>query len=270
MNETYIVTSYYVIDKLLSVLNYEDDSRSSLTGAEILTVTVVAAKYFQNHHERALVVLNRVGDIGRMSVSRFNRRLHALRDWVYGILQLLGEIFAQAEVFVIDSMPMPVCKRVRATRCRKVRGKAFWGYCAAKREPFFGWRLHLVCTATGVPVAFDLLPAAEHDLTPIHELCSLLPQAACVYGDKGYIAQIAAATIFDQTGVRLVSIRRNNMLPNSWADDFDLRRYRRRIETVYSQLESMGLQRLHARTNTGFDLKAWASLLALTFSNLID
>ncbi len=60
------------------------------------------------------------------------------------------------------------------------------------------------------------------------------------------------------------------MLPNSCADDLDLRRYRRRIETLYSQLESMGLERLHARTNSGFDLKAWASLLALTFTNLID
>jgi hypothetical protein len=30
----------------------------------------------------------------------------------------------------------------------------------------------------------------------------------------------------------------------------------------------MGLQRLHARTNLGFDLKAWASLLALAFTNL--
>lgn len=166
MNETYIVTSYYVIDKLLKGLNYKDDSRSSLTGAEILTVAVIAAKYFQNHHERALVVMNRIGDIGRMSVSRFNRRLHALRDWVYGILQVLGDLFAQGEVFIIDSMPMPVCKRVRASRCRKVRGKAYCGYCAAKREAFFGWRLHLICTDTGVPVAFDLLPAAEHDLTP--------------------------------------------------------------------------------------------------------
>jgi hypothetical protein len=59
------------------------------------------------------------------------------------------------------------------------------------------------------------------------------------------------------------------MAPNSWADDFDLALYRKRIETVYSQLESMGLQRLHARTNLGFDLKTWASLLALAFTNFI-
>ncbi len=60
------------------------------------------------------------------------------------------------------------------------------------------------------------------------------------------------------------------MTPNTWADDYDLRHYRKRIETVYSQLESMGLQRLHVRTNLGFDLKTWASLLALAFTNMIN
>ena len=165
-------------------------------------------------------------------------------------------------------MPLPVCKRVRAWRCKKVRGKAYCGYCAAKREKFFGWRLHLICTAAGIPVAFDLLPAAEHDLTPIHELTVGLPAGASVFGDKGYISAPDARTILAETGVRLVSIRRKNMTPNSWADDFDLRLYRKRIETLYSQMEAMGVQHLHARTNLGFNLKAWASLLALAFTNI--
>jgi len=39
------------------------------------------------------------------------------------------------------------------------------------------------------------------------------------------------------------------------------------IETVNSQLEKMGLQRLHTRTNEGFALKVLASLVALTFTN---
>ena len=46
------------------------------------------------------------------------------------------------EVFLIDSMPVPVCHWARARRCRKVRGRAFCGKCAAKGERFFGWRLH--------------------------------------------------------------------------------------------------------------------------------
>ena len=82
-----------------------------------------------------------------------------------------------------------------------------------------------------------MLPASEHDLTPIHELTVNLPSGATVFGDKAYISGDDARTIFEETGVRLVSYRRKNMA----ADDFDLRSYRSRIETVYSQLEAMGV-----------------------------
>jgi hypothetical protein len=270
MNDTYIVTTYVVIDDILKAYGFEDDCRANGTAAEILTVGVVAAKYFQNHHERALIVLTSLGYVHRLSVSRFNRRLHALRDWLYGIVSLVADIYAQGEVFIIDSMPLPVCKRARASRCKKVRGKAFCGYCAAKKEKFFGWRLHLICTPEGIPVSFDLLPASEQDLTPIHELTAGLPVGATVFGDKGYLSAPDAASILSSTGVRFVAIRRRNMPPHSWADEYDLRLYRKRIETVYSQMEAMGIQHLHARTNHGIDLKTWASLLALAFTNIIS
>jgi hypothetical protein len=258
-----------VIDDLLKAYGVVDDCRASGTAAEVLTVGVVAAKYFQNHHERALCIMTRLGYIHGLSVSRFNRRLHALRDWLEGLIRLVASLCTQGDTFIIDSMPLPVCKRARASRCKKVRGKAFCGYCAAKKEKFFGWRLHLICTPEGVPVSFDRLPAAEQDLTPIHELTVCLPEGATVFGDKGYVCDPDAATILAETGVRFVAVRRRNMTPNSWADDYDLRHFRKRIETVYSQLEAMGIQQLHARSNSGFDLKVYASLLALAFTNLI-
>src|SRR5258708_25475180 len=269
MNDTYIVTTYVVIDTVLKAYGFEDDCRAAGTAAEILTVGVVAAKYFQNHHERALSVMSRLGYVHGLSLSRFNRRLHQLREWLYGIMNLVAEVYAQGEVFIIDSMPLPVCKRARASRCKKVRGKAYCGYCAAKREKFFGWRLHLICTAQGVPVSFDLLPAAEQDLTPVHERTFVLPNGATVFADKGYVSDPDAASILAACGIRFVAVRRRNMAANSWADEFDLRLYRKRIETVYSQLEAMGMQHLHARTNHGFYLKSWASLLALAFTNIL-
>lgn len=270
MNEDYIVTVYYVIDEMLTVVKYQDDSRSTISAAEVLTVAVIAARYFHNHWERALCILIQQGEIARISVSRFNRRLHALYDWLYGMVVSLGELFTGGEVFIIDSMPMPVPKRVRAWRCRKVRGKAYCGYCAAKKERFFGWRLHLICTPQGIPVAFDLLPAAHHDLTAIHELTLTLPNRARLFGDKGFISAPDAASILDAIGVRLVTARRKNMPPNTWADDYDLRLYRQQIETVYSQMERMGTQRLYSRTNPGFELKAFASVFALAFTNIFN
>jgi hypothetical protein len=269
MNEQIIVTVYVMIDDLLKACEHQSHPLAQVSDAEVLTVAVVAAAYFQNHQERTLWLMHHLGYLsGKLSSSRFNRRLHQLGDWLAAVLLVLGEVFRQGTVYVIDSLPLPVCRRVRARRCRKVRGKAYCGYCAAKKEKFFGWRLHLICTVEGWPAAFDLLPASEHDLTPIHELTYELPSGACVYGDKGYNCLLEEARILTETGVRLIPIRKANMAPHTWADEYDLRLYRHSIETVNSQLEAMGLERLHARTNAGFELKIHASLLALAFINL--
>jgi hypothetical protein len=125
MNDTYIVTAYVVIDDVLKYYGVEDDSRTSISAGEILKVGVVAAKYFRNHHERALCVMTRLGYLKGLSVSRFNRRWHALREWLCGILSVLSELFTAGDTSIIDSMPLPVCKRARASRSKKVRGKAF-------------------------------------------------------------------------------------------------------------------------------------------------
>ncbi len=268
MDDDFIVTAYVVLDKTMAALGHHDDVRAGASDAEVLTVAVVAAKYFQNHLARALQVMHMGHYLsGALSVSRFNRRLHRLAAWLGLAVETLGELFATGEAFLIDSMPIPVCRRTRARRSRKLRGREFCGYCAAKREKFFGWRLHLVCTTGGVPVAFDLLPGGLHDLTPVHELTYGLPEGATVYGDKAYNAVDDEASIVAETGVRLVPIRKTNMRPNLWADKLALRAWRKRIEALYSQLEAMGVQRLRARANPGLQLKLHASLLAATIAN---
>jgi len=270
MNATWIVTAFVIIDTIMDHAEHRSHPLAHVPDGEVLTVAGVAAKYFQNHHERALAVMQSSGYLsGHLSTSRFNRRLHALADWLAFLSVTLGEVFTHGEVFVIDSLPVPVCRRVRAWRCRKVRGRIYCGYCAAKQEKFFGWRLHLICTPDGVPVRFTLLPGALHDLTPIHELTVDLPAGARVFGDKGDNSAADEASILAATQVRLIPIRRANMLPHAWfLDELELREYRHTIETVNSQCEAMGLQRLHARTNGGFDLKVHASLVALQVSNV--
>lgn len=269
MNATYIVTSYVIIDDVLKHIGHTDDTRARVSSAEILTVAIVSAKYFQNHHERALCLLQQTGYLPKLSVSRFNRRLHALQNILLLVASLLGEMMATGNVFVIDTMPVPVCKRVRANRCRKVQGNDYLGYCASKREYYCGWQLHLVCDAGGVPVAFELLPASWDELTLVQELLYVLPAGSVVVADKGYISDKDQQLSYINGRVRLVPKQRRNMAGNTVEDAALIRAHRSRIETVNSQLEKMGLQRLHARTNPGFALKVLASLLALTFTNII-
>ncbi len=270
MDASWIITAFVSIDELMERLEHRSHVLAEVPDAEIITIAVVAAKYVHKQHERSVCILRDLGyRSGRISVSRFNRRLHALNDGLAFIPAMLGAVFTEGEVFVIDSLPVPVWRRARARRCRKVRGRLFCGYCAAKKEQFFGWRLHVVCTPSGVPVSLTILPAAVHDVTPVHELTVHLPEGARVFGDKAFNSLSDETTIFEEIGVRLIPIRKTNMEPHAWfLDELELREYRHTIETVNSQLEKMGVERLYARTNIGLDLKLYASLIALTCTNM--
>lgn len=270
MDATYIVTVFVVLDDMYQTFGQPVKYRPKLLPPEVVLVAVVAAKYFQNHLERALLLLIQTGYIAPISVSRFNRQLHQHADLLELGLTVLMELAREGELFILDSEPLPVCKRKRARRCRKVRGALYCGYCAAKDEKYFGWKLHLVCTPHGVPVNFTLLPAALHDLTPLYELTYDLPPDSRVLGDKGYNSADDEQWLAHE--VHLIPIRKRNMKnQHDWADEYDLRTHRRIIETVNSQSESMGLQRLRARTRSGFEVKVHASLLALYFTrSLVD
>ena len=129
--------------------------------------------------------------------------------------------------------------------------------------------MHLICTPSGIPVSFQLLPAAFHDLTPIHELAVVVPPGARLFGDKAYNSADDEASMLAESGVRLIPIRKANMQPHEWfVDEIELHEYRHTIETVNSQCEKMGLERLYARTNGGFELKVLASIIALACTNM--
>jgi len=241
-----IVTVSVLLAGLLRAMRHRTDGRAKASDSEVLTVGVVAACQFHNHHERALCILRALGYLsGPLSVSRFNRRFHALAHRLSDAIDLLAAALTTGTIFILDSVPLPVCRRVREWRCTKVRGAEYCGYRAAKRETgtlraAFGWRLHLVVTPQGLPASFDLLPAAYPDLMPVHELMERLPSGACVYADKGYNSADDEAWIAGETGIRLVPRRKDNMVPNTLAETFALQRYRGRIETVNSQLAAWG------------------------------
>ena len=224
MDALWIITVFNFVDEVMLTLGHRSHALADVPDSEVITIAIVAAKYFQNHHERTVCVMQELGYLsGTLSVSRFNRRVHRLADWLPFLVESLADVWLTGDVFIIDSLPIPTCRRARARRCRKVNGRAFCGYCAAKKEKFFGWRLHLVCTPNGVPIRFTVLPAAWHDLTPIYELSLDLPQTAGLFGDKGYVSAPDAARIAVDGGVRLVAKPRKNMQPLEWADEYDLR-----------------------------------------------
>jgi hypothetical protein len=269
MDADYIITTYVVLDDSLKALHFQDDVRATVSTAEILTVALVAARYFHNHLERALCLLQQQHYLHRLSISRFNRRLHQALGWLRRLMGAIRQRYLPIRrLYIVDALPLPVCQRIRQRRCRKVRGQRFIGWCDAKRVWFFGYKLHWCCDEAGVPVCFTLRPASRHEGKAVTGLLRHLPAGATVVGDGAYVSR-KRALAWLKRGIRLVAKRYGRMSPNP-PDEQDLLRHRQRIEVVHSQLESMGVQRLRARTRAGFCLKVICSLLALMMTHLVS
>ncbi|MGQ9550462.1 MAG: hypothetical protein ACUVWS_17740 [Roseiflexus sp.] len=266
MDDTSIIPVVGIVDERCQTLLPAPTDRPTMTPAAMLTVAVVAARSVGNHLERPLRVMAQPTSIPqarRLRGSRFNRQLRRESDVLSLGLETLLARRRTGAAFIIARLPVPGWKRTHARRCRKVCGRACCGSCAAKTETCFGRRRHPICTPQGQPVAFALLPGTYHDLTPMDELTVAVPKGAAVSGDNAYNDATGERFLLDDGGVRLVPIRKKNKKPHDWADAYDLRRSRKRIETVHSQRERIGRTRLQARTHRGFDIKVHASLIAL-------
>ena len=269
MNVDWIIPVFVLIDDMFLAVDHRTDSRASVPDSEIVLIAIVAAQYVHTHHERAVCMLKHTKyRSGTISVSRFNRRIRQLAAWLPSILQILGMLAELDGVVIIDSMPIPVCTRVRSRRCTKIQGQPFSGFCSAKDEKFFGWRLHLVCTPTGVPIAYQRAPASIHAVTLAYGLTVDLPPGTCVVADKGYVSAALAARLATDANVRMLAARRKNMRPHEPEDAACIRAHRYRIESVHSQLERMDIEDLYARTNDGMDIKILSSLIAVAWTNL--
>ena len=181
--------------------------------------------------------------------------------------ELLSDMCSTSTICIIDSMPIPICRRARAKRCTKVCGAQYDGICHAKNERYFGWKLHLIYDSAGIPARFALRPVRPHDTTAVDDLACTLPFISVLLGDRGYVSKPLRHHLDARYGVTLITIHRANMTSNTPAEQQRLRLHRKRIETCNSQLEKMGVARLHARFSAGVSLKIAASLCALSVSN---
>lgn len=266
-----IITIYCLCDDFLRAWGHKDDPQARMSTAEVMTVALTAAALFGGNQERSRRFLWEHGYIKPMlSKSRLNRRLHSLPETLWqGLLALLGEAHKQLSQggYLVDSMPVPVCDNIRICRSRlyprRQHGEAFRGYVASKRRYFYGLRLHLVVTTSGLPVEAILLPGSVADVTGLHCLPLDIAPGATLFADAGYTDYGWEDDLLDEAGIRLVSVRRGNSkrpLP-PWLT-FICQRSRQRIETVFSRITAALARSIHAVTPRGFELKVFLTVLA--------
>jgi hypothetical protein len=93
--------------------------------------------------------------------SQFNRRLRKLGDEIETLRRIwvrqLGVEVANS--FVIDTKPIPVVGYRRSKKHSDFNGSANYGYCAARKMKYFGYKLVVLSTLKGIPVAYELVSA---------------------------------------------------------------------------------------------------------------
>lgn len=94
----------------------------------------------------------------------YNKRLRNAVHTMRHIIAMLARACPSYgdDIWLVDSTPVE-CGRSRQTAQRSdLAGWATYGYCASHSRYFWGLRLHLMTTPSGLPVAFALT-GAKHD-----------------------------------------------------------------------------------------------------------
>jgi hypothetical protein len=203
--------------------------------------------------------------------SRFNRRRRQLAYVLNAVRRTLLANFALAldRQCAIDSLPIPVMRFYRRPHSPATpdwqAAEAAIGYCASKREYFFGYKLHLLVTLNGVILDFALAGANVLDL-PVGAGLLLDQHDLLALGDKAFVSAPVAAQLASEAAVRLVTIPRRNQRDQAGAVLAEPhRRLRAVIEMVNDQLvEQLAITRHHAHTFWGLCTRLYTKLTAHT------
>lgn len=273
-----IITIYCLCDDLLKAMNHRDDRQCRYSSAEVMTVPLVAASFFGGNHALARRFLCAHGYTRTtLSASRFCRRLQALPSSVWKTIEaLLGQVFQQRntrQVYVVDSLPVPVCHNIRIRRCRlfplashpKMRG-----YKASKCSYFYGFKVHLLTSERGEPIEFVLSDGALSDLEGFKLLHLDLPAGSLIHADKAYWDRREEELLREAGGLTFQPLRRSNAKdPLPQHKVFLAQPIRQQIETAFGQITRLFPRHIHAVTPTRFVLKLNCFLLAYSLSCLL-
>lgn len=204
--------------------------------------------------------------------SVYNKRRRHLSLHTQQIQKRLADTIIPHETHhLIDSMPLEVCKFSRAKRSRVcteyAESSPDYGYCAAQKLHYFGYKIHAVCTQQGVFKAFDISKASVHDIHYLNDIGDQFEQCVLI-GDKGYLSQTYQADLFATSAIQLQTPSRSNQLEQKPFPPI-YRKARKRIETLFSQLcDQFMIRRNYAKSFKGFSARIVAKLTSLTLIQL--
>jgi hypothetical protein len=199
----------------------------------------------------------------------YNKRLRNAGSMMQHLIAVLARDCPSwhDDLWLVDSTPVE-CGRSRETVKRSdMAGYAGYGYCASHSRFFWGLRLHLIATPSGLPVAYALTSAKtdERDtaLAMLHLDPTLDRPGQVLMADKGYRSATFEAELAD-LGITLIRPSLASEKAERPSQRF-LKPFRQIIESVNQTLKAqLDLERHGGRKPAGVCARVLQRLLALT------
>jgi hypothetical protein len=202
-------------------------------------------------------------------LTRYNLRRKNLNGFIQLVNERLAHKLNEGEnVYIVDSMPVPVCKISREKRlkiCKENYETApDKGYSAVNKQYYIGYKLHLVISIRGVFSSMDLSKASVHDIRFLSDIKYSGLNNCVLLGDRGYLSSSLQLNLFETVKIDLQTPKRENQ------SDYKpypivFRKQRKRIETLFSQLsDHLMMKRNYAKTFCGLSTRTISKMAAVT------
>lgn len=278
----FFLVSYVIIDDIYhkiipdSIRFRRNYTESKLSDSELITLAIVG-EIHSISSEKAWFnyVRKNLKDLfpNLSHRTRFNRTRRNLESVINAIRNEIGNYlgYNQSDFYIVDSMPIPVCGFGRAHFSKRFKDIATYGYCASKKETYYGLKLHAAVTLDGYITNIELTAANVDDREILWEL---IPNAyqTIVLGDKGYIGDRIAQELKSEKGMTLLALKRSNS-KSPYPKDLRnwISKHRRRIETSFSQLaEQFHVNEVLANSLSGLKARLQSKILGHNISYFVN
>lgn len=242
-----------------------------LTDAELLTLAAIQALLGYTSEARFLrYARTHLGGLFPYLPKRpgYNKRLRAATGMMRHVTAALKRRCASFfdDVWLVDSTPVEYGRSRETAKRSDLAGWAGYGYSASHSRWFWGLRLHIIATPSGLPIAFALTGPNHDERDVAADMIAADPdlhrQGQTLIADKGYRSaafehRLAAA------GITLIRPTIKSEKPRP-LQRF-LRPFRQIIESINQTLKAqLDLERHGGRKPDGVIARIYQRLLALT------
>lgn len=243
--EDYIINAFCLIDDLYKEILTSNKIRKSgyapiLLDSEIITMLIVGEflsldddKKIWLHFKSSYLAL--FPNLEQIRYKVFNKQSNHLWNVVRIIHSKLLNKIGTWNLYLADGLPLPLCHYARANKSKLFKDKAVKYFCAAKNERYYGLKILLVTTESGIPIDYAVDSANIDERILLTE--TSVPANATIIADKGFIGKDFANNLKEQANINLLTPLRKNMTEQIPAKLSKLIvTVRKRIETTLSQL----------------------------------